>query len=103
MKKQAGHTPGPWEINKDVGIREKDLFIWEKWDPKVAPGHAVACVYGFWPNVQANARLIAAAPDLLDACVDFVEAIEGYEQRTGNFQHHLSLEKARAAIAKVKG
>jgi hypothetical protein len=44
------------------------------------------------PEMEANARLIAAAPELLAACL---EVAQGYTTR--------GLEMARAAIAKATG
>ena len=60
------HTPGPWKVDGNV-IRG---------DEKSNGSVSVACIldvaypYGRWAgeSAQANARLIAAAPDLLEAC-----------------------------------
>jgi hypothetical protein len=46
-----------------------------------------------------NARLIAAAPDLLEACEALLEAYEF----TIAPMHSEAIDKARAAIAKAKG
>ena len=55
MAKQ-GHTPGPWEAKRGEDPQ------WNVWAEK----QAVACTaHG---NDEANARLIAAAPDLLATC-----------------------------------
>ena len=67
------HTPGPWAISGDYGLFQSEI---------VAPNayrHAVASVWTkrsiekgtilVWPEGEANARLIAAAPELYDACV----------------------------------
>ena len=60
------HTPGPWHI--DGGTNSKnDLFIWKVGE--YYGGHAIATVHGeIQEDEAANARLIAAAPDLLKAC-----------------------------------
>ena len=47
--------------------------------------------------LEANARLIAAAPDLLEACEAYVRA---YEDVTGTI--HVN-DRVRAAIAKARG
>ena len=62
-------------------------------------------------EAKANARLIAAAPDLLEALecalADLEGALQAKEQ--GGIQahdwkaHELSIEEARAAIAKARG
>ena len=68
MNEQARHTPGPWEILRRVD--DDDL-------PSVAQadGPVIAHVT-CWTSkgksdpetIEANANLIAAAPELLDAC-----------------------------------
>jgi hypothetical protein len=49
------HTPGPWKIEGEKMTVPKVV------DPK--SGDLIASIY-----VPSNARLIAAAPDLLEAC-----------------------------------
>lgn len=86
------HTPGPWEISK---------LATPDYAPEFAiyagPGPKVAIVtHG---NSEANAKLIAAAPDLLAALQDLMTpAIE----RNPNLWHE-ARTKARAAIAKATG
>jgi len=67
MTQTAKHTPGPWAaIPPGKGDNENDL--WEIHD-----GYGrTATVYGLpdEPEIDANARLIAAAPDLLAALED---------------------------------
>ena len=50
------HTPGPWIINRET---EENLI-------NIEPG--IGCAYGLGKTPEANARLIAAAPELLSAC-----------------------------------
>lgn len=60
------HTPGPWNV--DGGTNNKgDLYIWQTGE--YYGGHAIATVHGeIQEGAEANARLIAAAPDLLATC-----------------------------------
>jgi hypothetical protein len=65
----------------------------------------VALVEAIWPSAQANAWLIAAAPELLEALEELLEcqkfganALARQVQRKG-----MALEKARAVIARAKG
>jgi hypothetical protein len=68
----------------------------------------------WWPQIanvmpknrQANARLIAAAPDLIEACSEIVaewdEAHKGEDHRTGIAAEPYGVKLARAAIAKAE-
>ena len=46
---------------------------------------------------KANAKLIAAAPDLLEALIDCIEIFDAMNTKA------ITVDKARAAIAKAKG
>ena len=95
------HTPGPWIY--DGKMSGGDLLISARVDPEnsqtyIAP---VAFVEGDWTNgiAEANARLIAAAPDLLTAL----------EAMTAASVDPMGIAAAKAgtlacqAIAKAKG
>lgn len=58
MSKQ--HTPGPWHVSNGVQIRSAKHQICKVWMMRNGEGNA-------------NARLIAAAPELLQALQDIVE------------------------------
>lgn len=82
------HTPGPW-------IRKKP----EEYGPPSADwiegdGRTVAYAYR-----EADSRLIAAAPDLLEA----LEEISSRWTPAGSIFTNPSIERARAAIAKARG
>jgi len=91
------HTPGPWNytMDKDRG-----------WDFKLTADHGkteivsgCGCCDSPWVSCEADARLIAAAPELLEALeliVSFIDAGQG----TWTIEDQ---NKARAAIAKAKG
>lgn len=66
----------------------------------------IANLYDMDNNEQpANARLIAAAPDLLDACQAMVAYDDLIEDDDGALMMHYAdiIKMARAAIAKAKG
>jgi hypothetical protein len=94
----AKHTPGPWSIGPvdDTVVNHLGL------DGVRRDIAAIAGDYNdpdLWPVMEANARLIAAAPDLLkaleQAAVQFVLLASGY----GDAQQFEA--EALAAIAKA--
>ena len=95
----SGHTPGPWSFD---GPSDNHI-VWSDPDNRIC---FMAHSNGIDPERDtANARLIAAAPELLDALQAIVamQALRSSDA-TGT---HLSLsvlcETARAAIAKAEG
>jgi len=80
------HTPGPWIIDSDDG----DII------EVVSGDYFIADVHRLEPKDEwrANARLIAAAPELLEALEELVDLYE-YEDNVSR--------DARAAIAKARG
>ena len=81
------HTPGPWAIS---GIYHS-IFI----APDDGKSGGLAKVFGCGPNAEANARLIASAPDMFDALQDICDAFED--------QDSTLMDQCRAALAKAKG
>jgi|694.fasta_scaffold03825_22 hypothetical protein len=108
MNKQ--HTPGPWEIGRvsapNTGatpIRWKGENI--AWACGKDSAHRLDEA-----TARANAQLVAAAPELLDALQELVDQLEGVgiaieEEDSGQWHgaEGLSFAKARAAIAKAEG
>lgn len=89
----AKHTPGPWSYWPSVayaeGVITRDATL----------GHiATPAVMGDRGVMIANARLIAAAPDLLDA----LRALLPFAMEIVN-KNHSSVINACAAIAKAEG
>lgn len=94
------HTPGPWQITKDTTRGEFVTYT------KVRDGHdGVIAVMHI--NEDANARLIAAAPELLAALEAitkaYVELVESDYAPRWNAENDSEVISARAAIAKAKG
>ncbi len=88
------HTPGPWNVNFETGEVLSEAAV-------------IGTIYGAWTEhlndpiseeCKANARLIAAAPELLEAC----KSALGYRKQT----HH-GTDKCIAiltgVIAKAEG
>lgn len=89
-------SPAPWEA---VGNAVRDAESIE------------VCEVKFWrDNVAENARLLAAAPDLLKACVEAIAVIERHcedycnaDAMCANCTQGLVLERLRATTAKAGG
>ena len=118
------HTQGPWVVKFQESKRHTshytDKYWHDQWvikgpDKKHSPVATVRVAgYGMGPSMavrEANARLIAAAPDLLAALEAVIEDLEGGIEQAdeeGASQDWLEgannrLDAARAAITKAKG
>lgn len=88
------HTPGPWHLEKTVTRGE---FCW---DYKIrSTDDSLICTLG--PVAQdANAALIAAAPDMLSVC-KLLDHIAGSVPFTREFYDAVVM--ARAIIDRTKG
>ena len=84
------HTPGPWAIYVNA---PSDIVI-----RKMSKDGYELCSIARVSSGYANARLIAAAPELLEALADCVEHMHWTQP-----QGEAALKKAKAAIAKATG
>lgn len=95
----AGHTPGLWRVFEGDGV----LSVHDS-EHKLGGHMPVVHWMGFdgtdRPQDEniANARLIAAAPELLEACEEFVRKVDAGEARSKR-----SYAQMKAAIAKARG
>jgi len=103
-EKQVGHTPGPWTAFVNT-------VFWEVHGPgdfghigDTCASSASAPEYGRSMELGgANARLMAAAPDLLAACNGLLDAIHDSMTHASQKHHEAAIAAARAAIAKATG
>lgn len=63
----AKHTKGPWEVTQPCFEVKSDPLFWQQGVKSGGKRVAVASGVG-QEEAQANAALIAAAPELLEAC-----------------------------------
>lgn len=114
MSSETKHTPGPWVIGAGYGRYKTEI---------TGPGRAVG---GVWtrrdagalsderrieddPEGIANARLIAAAPELLEAAKSARDALAvaikaAWEGSTdADVAEHVVIKKLDAAIARATG
>ncbi len=104
---KAKHTPGPWVIGTSEGrvlSRWDGIGYWEIANATVTDFRGDSGEVYFAGGAQeANARLIAAAPDLLEALEAMVADWGKLASVVKPLGEESSLRKARAAIAKAKG
>ncbi len=94
------HTPGPWEVRRG-----------EPWVIAKAYGNMKSVVHLNLPVEQsesqkADARLIAAAPDLLEAAKHALETLDSkhnFQSAEWRHMHYLAFEELKNAIAKATG
>lgn len=94
------HTPGPWQMGDGFSVDAQCTIIGNL-DDEGGSGHTVICDVNEDPDAYyANARLIAAAPDLYAALRLLVADVADYPawQRPCR-----ALDLAQAAIAKAAG
>ena len=115
-KEQVQHTPGPWHVGAGNGIGSvfgPEGHRAQMTDDGTALAPICMMVRGFGglvhrdkfpPEDEANAQLIAAAPDLLDACEETLFKLETMTteeyQQGGDKSIRLLLNQV---IAKTKG
>ena len=95
------HTPGPWHVESMIDYG-RDIYAGDRWIGQANNDHGTDINESGFPSnseCDANASLIAAAPDLLEALEVII--------RDGRLQTFEDREKcraiARAAIAKARG
>lgn len=96
MPKTAKHTPGPWELTHYVS------GTWVVAPKADSVEITVCCLPNETVHSTANARLIAAAPDLLEAAKAILQA---WQDSPKSHQPHWSkaVNAAAHAIRKAEG
>jgi hypothetical protein len=95
-QEQTKHTPGPWKVSHGEGFAAGGRYYVateQGYDGRVAVASCSGAPRGDEEVAKANARLIAAAPSLLDACRAALARpgkLEGWQE-----------EQIKAAIAKA--
>ena len=100
--KKTKHTPGPWKIGNTSKAWNETFRIIGQGSRQVAQVSTDGARNDSDVNL-ANARLIAAAPELLEALVDLCENMESMSGLTdlGNHDFYDDTAAARKAIAKA--
>ncbi len=94
------HTPGQWKIGKSIGNLNTVICL----DENNPPGTAIAFTVfrGDQNEPMVNARLIAAAPEMMDALIELYRGIYG------NFEPSMqseidAREKLKSIIERTTG
>ena len=92
------HTPGPWVVVEKNGNYEVQTEQQNAYNdgPSYFIADAIDCF-----AAEANARLIAAAPELLSALDNLIDVADRYMDFDENSRFGEAVAKARAAIAKA--
>jgi hypothetical protein len=105
-ERAIGHTPGPWRV--DLNQYDNEYRVYADGEEKCPVINSLFKAKG--EIGLANARLIAAAPDLLEALEDAARHFENiaYEIKRGNVSNAAEIAKnnvryAKEAIAKAEG
>ncbi len=90
------HTPGPWIVSRGANVKPFSVEAATSTIADIyrAKGHGTC---------EANARLIAAAPELLAACEEHIKAVDGIVSGMADRKAlaTLHIRQVVAAIAKA--
>jgi hypothetical protein len=111
--RQVAHTPGPWTVHE---LEDQGKFSIVHWGPLAYVGDVGG--HDGMATARANARLIAAAPDLLAALRETESQLRAYQDaaddwfgtggdlpesfRSRNVCANAAIDRARAAIARAE-
>lgn len=99
------HTPGPWTVVTHGEAAYVSMFVGKDGLPPSATGNAEFSVQPYIRRTEAlaNARLIAAAPNLLSTLLQAEAFISGFEGDGTQDGVEALLAGIRSAIAKAEG
>lgn len=108
----SGHTPGPWTFSKDDQLGDTRFYIAQEEGAPYTPDYsdvatliAETCSGDRVRVQEANARLIAAAPELLEALQRLIPHAH-FMTMCATAEDHIvvaAVDRARDAIAKATG
>ena len=99
----AEHTPEPWVAGNTINNDGEE--VWDVVAESIDSTTLIAeCGSTKYPECEANAHLIASAPDLLRACKEVNEWYDLVKQNYPDMAGLLrGMEAGRTAITTVKG
>ena len=90
----GARTPGPWRVSSRLQVKSEKRLVAD-------------IITGYIPEAEANARFIAAAPDM-EKALEVISGsphganCDGFDGRRMRFQCSCHVLIAKAAIAKAK-
>lgn len=104
----AEHTPGPWVVDTTVACGPYNIITGNLDWPQ---SKIIVCSFHDWrradkvgrPTLEADARLISAAPDLLAACVGMLSAWDSPRNLNRVEALCKELDAMESAVAKARG
>ncbi len=99
MPNTTKHTQGPWEAVKSI---RNDIYRLTSWDVSDDDGNMI-CDLAELDNAQANARLIAASPALLEALEKAEAKLTALYSADSSLVEGDALTSARAALNQARG
>lgn len=109
MKKatQKEHTPGPWQVSQSLDYFDEGATVVRTVNiPRGCARGLVVAVLTKTDECSANARLIAAAPELLEALRETLDELESIRDALSHprpTSESAVCHRARLAIAKAEG
>jgi hypothetical protein len=95
---EPGHTPGPWKLSLEANFITAGIVICEN----IAPTCPKTGEPEWTPVHEANARLIAAAPDLLEALEIAADCMRTSEETGDDGESDACIAMVLEVIAKAK-
>lgn len=100
------HTPGPWRLDNNIAYGWKtnpfSITVRKRGVHSTTVANIPAKQTISRDEAEANARLIAAAPELLEALQAIVKSLVDQDDE-GMIEHAQQMIDARVAIAKATG
>lgn len=107
MRNDIKHTPGPWQLQTSSNDFSDTWFAFSKTQVKIfevaAGNYTGKDEESAYKEAEANANLIAAAPDMLEALKEAEKELEACYKRIGIDWPTRISRIIKSAIAKAEG
>jgi len=99
------HTPGPWGISSESPkiVKQYDFLGETNVIVGSSSGYTGSAFFPTDDEAVHNARLIAAAPEMLEALKEAIETIKFLSTRDNSWGEQIVCEDLQAIVAKATG